>query len=320
MKIFFYSVLAATLCAAPAMAQVNAQPRPMAPRPTDVAGQIKQDLSALARAATQEDGYFSVYPYIYDARYGYFGAFDWARQLNRLLQDSEIQIESVRVLNNSQTDARAVVDYKIVPDKIYGDEKRKFWSDMHQETIDLKFGANPSGSSHAVWRIVPPQTAPPEMDTSEFIAKHNVLLANIAYGFAQKQMPEIKGTPAERSMDNLRKLGLCAEEFAQDYDDVYAFGAPYYREALAHYIRQLTVFQTPELFLVPNTNEIYTFNGNISGLNTDEVKAPAQTVLFYEGQNETPIFRYDGKAAICFADGHVALVSPNEAKNLIWKP
>ena len=31
------------------------------------------------------------------------------------------------------------------------------------------------------------------------------------------------------------------------------------------------------------------------------------------------VFRYGGKAAICFADGHAALVSPEEAEKLIWK-
>ncbi len=320
MKIFLYSALAATLRVAPALAQTDVTPQSMAARPADVAGQIKQDLSALTRAATQEDGYFSVYPYIYGARYGYFGAFDWAKQLNRLLQESAIQIESVRVQGSSQTDARAVVEYKIIPPKIDDDEQRKFWSGVHQETVDLKFGANPSGGSHAVWRIVPPPTAPAEMTSSEFIAKHDVLLANIAYGFAQTQMPKIKATPAERSMENLRKLGLCAAAFAQDYDDAYVFGAPYYREALAPYMRNSTVFVAPELFLVPNTNEIYSFNGNLSGLKTDEIKKPAQTILFYEGQNETPVFRYDGKAAIGFADGHVALITPDEAKSLVWKP
>ena len=71
---------------------------------------------------------------------------------------------------------------------------------------------------------------------------------------------------------------------------------------------------------MPDTNEIYVFNANLSGLSTDQVKTPARTVMFYEGQNEKPIFRYDGKAAIGFADGHTALVSPDEGQKLIWKP
>ena len=78
--------------------------------------------------------------------------------------------------------------------------------------------------------------------------------------------------------------------------------------------------QNPLIFKLPDSTEFYTFNGNLLDKNMDQIKAPTRTVLFYEGQNEMPIFRYDGRAAICFADGHVALVSPDEAKSLIWKP
>jgi len=46
----------------------------------------------------------------------------------------------------------------------------------------------------------------------------------------------------------------------------------------------------------------------------------ARTVLFYEGDGDTPIYRYGGKAALAFLDGHVALVTPDQAKEVIWKP
>lgn len=50
------------------------------------------------------------------------------------------------------------------------------------------------------------------------------------------------------------------------------------------------------------------------------IKNKKRTVMFYEGRDEKLIFRYNGKAAVCFVDGHTALVSPEEAKSLIWKP
>ena len=64
------------------MAQTEIAPRPMAPRPADVAGQIKQDLEAFARDWNR---YFSVADNsrefeltgsyrIHGARAGYFGA------------------------------------------------------------------------------------------------------------------------------------------------------------------------------------------------------------------------------------------------------
>lgn len=296
------------------MAQTDGAPRPMAARPSDVTGQIKQDLSALTDATLQRDGVFGAFPYIYGARVGYFGASEWANGLRPLVNYYKIQIESVSVLERNGNAARAMVNYKIVPSGNFSAEIRKFWSGTHQETVNLKLEVNPLQRKVSVWKIVPPQVAPPVMTTSASIADQNVLLANIAYHLAQKQLPEPIGTLGERSTINLKQLGIGVLIFTQDYDEVYAFNSRYIIEALSPYIT------SPVLFQVPDTNEIYTFNGNLSGLNIHQVPSSEKTVLFYEGQNETPIFRYDGKAAICFADGHVALVTPEEAKNLIWKP
>ena len=107
---------------------------------------------------------------------------------------------------------------------------------------------------------------------------------------------------------------MCVAQLSIDYDEVYAFEPRYLIEAITPYVGDPTVFQ------VPDTNEIYTFNANLSGKNLTVVKDFARTVLFYEGQNEKPIFRYDGKAAIGFADGHAELVTPEEAQKLIWRP
>ena len=164
--------------------------------------------------------------------------------------------------------------------------------------------------AHLLWQIVPPDAPPAPLATAD----EDTLWANVAYHFAQKQLLEQTGTPAERSQSNLKQLGLGVLQFVQDYDGFCAFAPHYTIEAISPYIRTSTPFQ------VPDTNEIYTFNGNLSEKNLWDVKDSVQTVLFYEGQNETPIFCYDGKAAICFADGHVALVTPDEAKSLIWKP
>ena len=62
------------------------------------------------------------------------------------------------------------------------------------------------------------------------------------------------------------------------------------------------------------------FNGHLSGHKIVDVPAPATTVLFYDGTPGALNYRYDDKAAVGFADGHCALVTPDEAKNLIWDP
>ena len=307
MKIFIYSALAATLCAAPAMAQVDVEPRPIAPRPADVAGQIKQDLSELAATLDKPNANFAALPYIYGAREGYFGSNEWAPQFTAW-HAGEIRIKDVKILEHKGDNAKATISYTFVTTP--NDEVSKAQMGNQQETLDFKLVQLPLVAKKQVWQIVPPEIEPPDVNTEN----KNVLWANISYHIAQKESYKPKGTPAERSMSNLKQLGLGALQFTQDYDEIYAFDARYVVEALSPYIGDSAIFQ------VPDTNEIYTFNGNLSGLNMQKTQNDAQTVMFYEGQNETPIFRYDGKAAICFADGHVALVSPDEAKSLIWKP
>lgn len=43
-------------------------------------------------------------------------------------------------------------------------------------------------------------------------------------------------------------------------------------------------------------------------------------VMIYEGSDEKPLFRYDGKALICFADGHLDFVNEKDAATLRFSP
>jgi prepilin-type processing-associated H-X9-DG protein len=123
-------------------------------------------------------------------------------------------------------------------------------------------------------------------------------------------------------------MSVGMQMLVQDYDNQFALAPEHLQEALMPYLKDRS------LFYVPGSDEPYTFNANLSErysmMETDGItmvdpprafiKNTDKTVMFYEGHNERPIFRYDGKAAMAFADGHVALVSPEEAKTLIWKP
>lgn len=55
----------------------------------------------------------------------------------------------------------------------------------------------------------------------------------------------------------------------------------------------------------------------VEGVGADEKRA--KLVVLYDGENQKLRYSYDGRAPVAFADGHVALVSPQEAKNLVWK-
>ena len=228
-----------------------------------------------------------------------------------------MSINAVKVLERNKDDARAAVVYSFQPSPDEAKGARKISADPHQEILRFKLVSIPyEEPARKIWKIVPPATPPNELKSQIDLTERDDLFANVAYHLAQKQVPETIGTPVERSMDNLKLLGEGTFQLVEDYGEVYAFAPAYVTEALAIY----TFTRNPAVFQVPDTNEIYAFNTNLCGLNQAAVNEVAHTVLFYEGQSETPIFRYDGQAAICFADGHVALVSPDEAKSLIWKP
>ena len=134
--------------------------------------------------------------------------------------------------------------------------------------------------------------------------------ANVAYHLAPAKMGlALSG----RALAKLRQLAIGAQWLAQEHENRYKL-APDYMRVLLPYIQNFANFQ------VPDSREFYTVNSEIVGLSSQQIAAPQNTVLFYDGIAEQLNFRYGNRAAICFADGHVALVSPDEAKSLIWKP
>ena len=284
-------------------------------RPAEIDLQIKIDLQALAQTFNSGVIGDEADSYIYSPRRGFFGAQKWKREFANLLYGHEVQIDEVKILQTEGDTVKAAVVYSFAISPYSNgnnDVQSAFWKGTRQEVLKFKSGHTLVEPERTVWQIVPPATEPPAINMD--VDAEDVLWNNVAYHFAQKSDLKPIKTSAERSINNLETLSWIIGLIVQDYGDVYALNPRYIIEAVISHVQEAAVVQ------VPDTNEIYTFNANLSGLKTDEVKTPAQTVLFYEGQNETPTFRYDGKAAICFADGHVALVTPEQAKSLIWKP
>ena len=57
----------------------------------------------------------------------------------------------------------------------------------------------------------------------------------------------------------------------------------------------------------------YSFNPSLMGVKLNQVKNPQSMVLIYEGHDDEPEFRYQGRAAIAFADGSVRMVTPQRS-------
>ena len=115
---------------------------------------------------------------------------------------------------------------------------------------------------------------------------------------------------------NVKQIELGLVQYAQDYNK-YPPSAAGYKAAVFPYIKSEQVFHCPD---DSGGGESYSFNTNLQGKNIAALNAPADTVMVYEGNGQTLDFRHEGKAVVGFADGHVQVMTREEAKTLRWKP
>ncbi len=320
-----------SLAAVPVVAQPIGRPEPVAPSETS-ARQVEATVRAFVANLNGPNIYFSAVDKVAGVRdYGYFGGPQWGESWAKRRRTARIEVEKVEVFDVAATTANARVSY--------------YWMNAQlgrrsatiSETLKLRIGAPPNFAEKTRWQIVAPPLANPE---NQIAAKPNVdaknslkalyntpVLSEVAQKIADPKASAQQASRAEgeESLSNLRQLGLAALQFAQDYDEKFALAPEFFEEALLPYSHK------PEIARIPATGALYTFNGNLSGQSstnnqfpgvgaTGQPVAASRVVMFYEGHNEQPVFRYSGRAAILFVDGHAALVSLDEAKSLIWKP
>lgn len=260
--------------------------------------------------------------------FGYFGGPKWADEWAKKRGDLRLEIEKIAVFDLMAKSAQARVDY------FWRSENPRFRSQSISETLTVMTGTPPGEGAKPRWQIVgrhAPQTreeatmtyspAPPVDEKGAVIVPDNAMVLGesafeIAFpGRARAQRKQWQSPEnGEKSLLNLRELGGAVLQFSQDYDEKLAFAPEFFRDALVPYTKN------PAIFTIPASGELYTFNVNLVDTKPMRLAKAAQTVLFYEGQNQTPTFRYGTRAAILFADGHAALLSYPETKNLLWKP
>lgn len=247
-----------------------------------------------------------------------FGGPEWGESWKKRRGALQLEVEKIDVSDTTATSARTRLRYH------WRNRLLRVSSPTGAEDLSLIFGTSPSDSKPR-WRIAPPQTleeaqklgvAQPlsQADGNTFVPDNSPVLNELAAKIADPKAIWVVESSQE-SVFNLEQLAVAALQFTQDYDEKYALAPEFYKDALTPYA------QKQDIWTIPATGEPYTFNGNLSGLSSSGAQSPntSRVVMFYEGKNEMPIFRYGGSAAIAFADGHVALVSPDEAKKLIWK-
>jgi prepilin-type processing-associated H-X9-DG protein len=120
------------------------------------------------------------------------------------------------------------------------------------------------------------------------------------------------------SISKLKQIGLTLAMYTQDHNDKIDLTPQNYVQKLMPYVmKRESLFTAKED--APGTIS-FQINSNLSGLKTTDIRILAKTVAFYLGHDQKLDFRYGGLSPVCFMDGHVKAVSPEEAKDLRWKP
>ena len=323
------------LATVPVVAQPIGRPEPVAQGETPT-GQVEATVREFVANLNGSHVYFSAVNKVADVRdYGFFGGPAWSAAWEKERGSTQLQVEGVDVFDLTATSAQARVTY------FWKSSQPRFRSQSISETLSLRIGAQLNFGPTPGWQIVPflvPET-PAEMaqvktlnpeqaramgirlesvdSKGRSVVDSNIPILNeVARDIANPKAAWAleSGKTSHESLARLRQLGLGALQFTQDYDEKFAFAPEFYQEAIRPYLHK------DEAYKIPATGEFYTFNANLSAHSSANIANSSHLVLFYEGQNEQPVFRYAGRAAILFVDGHAALVSPEEAKLLVWKP
>lgn len=276
--------------------QRNAIPEPRKETPQQ---QIEMDLRAFV-AAVNDGHAFNAFPYIADVRFGFFGATEWHTWWQKTV-DRKFTINTVRFDKLEADHATVSVEYSLEPRKGKAADTKP-----QVETLLLRRRINNdavfAGLRGGLWTIVTPdKTVDAPWHSLSWVA------------LCLKQPKDFDPT-SEIALSHLKQMGLAAFQFVQDYEERFLFDGAHMREALTPYLANT------DPFFVPGTQSTWTFNDRLSDLSLAQITEFGKTVMMYEGQNEQPIFRYNGKATILYADGHCAMVNREEAKSLKWTP
>jgi prepilin-type processing-associated H-X9-DG protein len=177
---------------------------------------------------------------------------------------------------------------------------------FHDERLSLRM-------QNKMWKILPLSVA--EERNALWGDFDSDILKNLATCFFAPEF--LLKAKSMECMNHLKQLGLAAMQFVQDFDEKYALKANIFADYLRPYFRNDEILICPAH---PDATIGYSFNAKLQNVTLAQIQDPAKTVLFYEGQNEKLEFRHGTRTAVAFADGHVSLVSAEDAKNLRWTP
>ena len=253
--------------------------------------------------------YFQTEHLIYKARIGFFGANEWNRWWSVFRDKETLALTDLKIEKQDAETASVRLTYTLTYKK--QDEPPQVRT-FTEGPFALRFAESKFFSADGLpqttkfWQFEP--QVPNDKETL-----WNAPLRWAIYMMAQPPDARERFHGA-LALARLGALNLAVLQFVQDYNVHFALDADGAEDALNPYMHK------EDNWIVPGTQERYAFNARLSDLDTARVARPDTTILFYDGADEKPVFRFGGKTAVGFADGHVALVTAEEFGKLRWKP
>ena len=122
---------------------------------------------------------------------------------------------------------------------------------------------------------------------------------------------------ATACMSNEKQIALGVLMYVQDFDEIFPRKKAPYNELIFPYVKNKAIFECPS---DAKGTISYVINPNLQGTRLAQMASPAETVLLYEGSNMKFAYKHRGKTAVAFADGHVKMLTPEQAAKVFWYP
>ena len=175
------------------------------------------------------------------------------------------------------------------------------------------------------WRIVPDaqilrQLSDPTIVGTRYDLRPMATMAALigSPAVAQRAMNAARESAITTTcISNEKQIALGVLMYVQDYDEIFPRKKALYNDLIFPYVKNKAIFECPA---DAKGTISYTFNPNLQGAKLAEMVSPQETVLLYEGKDRKFAFKHDGKTAVAFADGHVKLLTPEQADKVFWYP
>jgi hypothetical protein len=163
------------------------------------------------------------------------------------------------------------------------------------------------------WKIVAPKYEPTDSrNSNEFVTTVATMLVSGDQAMAGAKHAAIRTS----RLSNFKQISTACMIHATDHDDKILINTANARKALGPILKNDQIWQDP----ATKKTMTVSFNPNLLNKRLSEIQAPAETVLASWGPKDALIFDDSGRTVIAFTDGHVKLMTKEQAKTLRWKP